>query len=214
MANQEQLDILAKGVEAWNEWRRSNSQSSIDLSYARLSAVRLCGVNFWNLNLRNADLERAQLSGSFLLGVATLERRSKRQDIGVADLVRWELPLVIKVAGEADGSSWTMASAICSVQRMPERSIRSLIRFLHAPSTGPLAIGQPLREFVIAHAGAVSVKVIGDSPQRFARGPGQAAFGDILTNPPTTWPTSPSRIRKVRSRTQSSASRLPSASKT
>jgi hypothetical protein len=29
-----------------------------------------------------------------------------------------------------------MASAICSVQRMPERSIRSLIRFLHAPSTG------------------------------------------------------------------------------
>jgi hypothetical protein len=38
--------------------------------------------------------------------------------------------------------SWTMASAICSVQRMPERSMRSLMRFLHAPSTGPLAIGQ------------------------------------------------------------------------
>jgi hypothetical protein len=34
-----------------------------------------------------------------------------------------------------------MASAICSVQRIPERSIRSLIKFLQAPPTGPLAIG-------------------------------------------------------------------------
>ena len=37
--------------------------------------------------------------------------------------------------------------------------------------------------FVIAHAGAVSVEVIGDSPQRFAPGPGKAPFGDALTNP-------------------------------
>src|SRR5579863_8365583 len=37
--------------------------------------------------------------------------------------------------------SWTIASAIASVQRIPERSIRSLMRFLQAPSTGPLAMG-------------------------------------------------------------------------
>src|SRR5258708_31056896 len=43
--------------------------------------------------------------------------------------------------------SWTIASAISSVQRMPERSIRSLMRFLHAPSTGPLAMGQPLARY-------------------------------------------------------------------
>jgi hypothetical protein len=36
-----------------------------------------------------------------------------------------------------------MASAIKGVQRMPQRSMRSLTRFLHAPSTDPLAIGQP-----------------------------------------------------------------------
>ena len=32
-----------------------------------------------------------------------------------------------------------MASAMASVQRIPEHSIRSLIRFLQAPSIGPLA---------------------------------------------------------------------------
>src|SRR5258708_3083515 len=36
-----------------------------------------------------------------------------------------------------------MASAPCRLQRIPERSILSLIRFLHAPSTQPLAIGNP-----------------------------------------------------------------------
>jgi len=34
-----------------------------------------------------------------------------------------------------------------SVQRIPERSRRSLMRFLQAPSTGPLAIGHPLARY-------------------------------------------------------------------
>ena len=34
-----------------------------------------------------------------------------------------------------------MASAIPSVQRIPDRFMRSLMRFLQAPSTGPLAMG-------------------------------------------------------------------------
>src|SRR6516225_10416676 len=79
--------------------------------------------------------------------------------------------------------SWTMASAICSVQRMPERSIRSLIRFLQAPSTGPLAIGQPLAKYSsIPHSGAVAIEVVGDRVQGFAFGTGQAALGNALTD--------------------------------
>src|SRR5262245_35171774 len=71
--------------------------------------------------------------------------------------------------------SWTRASAICSVQRMPDHSMRSLIRFLQAPSTGPLVIGQP-------HAGAVAIDVVGDRVQGFAFGTRQAALGDALTD--------------------------------
>jgi len=97
--------------------------------------------------------------------VATLERRSIRWDKDVVDLFDMELPIGIKVSGEIDGSElgrWPLA--IGSVQRMPDRSIRSLIRFLHAPSTGPLGDRPSAGEvLVIAHAGAVAVKVTGDS---------------------------------------------------
>ena len=95
-----------------------------------------------------------------------------------------ELPVGIKVAGEADGSEL-------------DDGFSHLLGPAHAGTLHPVfdqvfartfdratgdrpAVGEI---FVIAHAGAVSVKVIGDSPQRFARGPGQAAFGDTLTNP-------------------------------
>ena len=79
-------------------------------------------------------------------GVATLERRSKRQDIGVADLVRCGIASRHRSLLR---DRWREVErlAISSVHRMPERSMRSLIRFLQAPSTGPLAIGQPLARY-------------------------------------------------------------------
>ena len=36
MANQEHLDILAKGVEVWNQWRESNPSAAPDLRGAHL----------------------------------------------------------------------------------------------------------------------------------------------------------------------------------
>ena len=39
------------------------------------------------------------------------------------------------------GLSFTMASAVASVQRFPDRS--TWMRFFEAPPTGPLAIGDP-----------------------------------------------------------------------
>ena len=94
-----------------------------------------------------------------------------------------ELPVVIKVAGEADGSEL-------------DDGFSHLLGPTHAGTLHPVfdqvfarafdratgdrpAVGEI---FVIAHAGAISVKVIGDSPQRFARGPGQATFGGTLTD--------------------------------
>src|ERR1700722_17734851 len=95
-----------------------------------------------------------------------------------------ELQLVIKVAGEADGSQL-------------DEGFSHLLGPAHAGTLHPVfdqvfarafdrstgdrpAVGEV---FVIAHAGAVSVKVVGDSAQCCAPGPAQTAFGDTLTNP-------------------------------
>jgi hypothetical protein len=45
MANQEHLDILAKGVGEWNAWREQQPDSRPDLSGANLSGAELRGAN-------------------------------------------------------------------------------------------------------------------------------------------------------------------------
>lgn len=46
MANQEQLDILGKGVEVWNKWRREHQEIPVDLSGVDLSSLDLPMGNF------------------------------------------------------------------------------------------------------------------------------------------------------------------------
>ncbi len=69
MANEDQLEILRRGVVVWNlwiaeNWVRKNSQVEIDLRDANLDNGILLNVNFShadlsNVNLKNADLEDA-----------------------------------------------------------------------------------------------------------------------------------------------------------
>jgi hypothetical protein len=61
MANAEQLEILKKGVEAWNEWRKENPNTEIDLIEADLR-----GADLRKANLKGADLEGADLEGAIL----------------------------------------------------------------------------------------------------------------------------------------------------
>ena len=49
MANQEHLDILKQGVEAWNQWRKEHHDIQLDLSEVDLSGD----------DLREADLRGA-----------------------------------------------------------------------------------------------------------------------------------------------------------
>jgi len=67
--------------------------------------------------------------------------------------------------------SWMMASAISSVQRIPERSIRSLMRFLEAlpPRPNRPAVGKIV---VVLHPGPAAVEVIGNRFQNLAFGTG------------------------------------------
>jgi hypothetical protein len=68
MANQEHLDILAKGVEAWNAWCRAKGRVVPDLSRAYLSGAHLSGADLFNVDLSSADLVRANLDGAYLDG--------------------------------------------------------------------------------------------------------------------------------------------------
>jgi len=61
MANEKQLAILARGVEAWNEWRLENLEASIDFKRANLRHKQL-----ENANRAKADLTEAQLSFALL----------------------------------------------------------------------------------------------------------------------------------------------------
>jgi hypothetical protein len=68
MANQDHLDILAKGVEAWNRWREENKTIFPLLSGAMVGGAGLKGANLNGANLRHAHLDGADLSGAHLDG--------------------------------------------------------------------------------------------------------------------------------------------------
>ncbi|MBN3519314.1 pentapeptide repeat-containing protein [Algoriphagus lutimaris] len=69
MANQEQLEILKKGIGEWNEWRKNNPEIYLDLSYANLkdylfvdssNQSGMYGINLKGVNLQGVDLSNAQ----------------------------------------------------------------------------------------------------------------------------------------------------------
>jgi len=66
MANEEQLAILSRGVEAWNEWRRENPAVSIDLKKANLRNKQLEKANLVNADLTEAELSFAHLTNTNL----------------------------------------------------------------------------------------------------------------------------------------------------
>src|SRR5258708_16700294 len=71
VANQDHLDQLRAGVDAWNHWRRDHPQITPDLSGAELTSANLQGANLTSANLRDASLLRANLTEASLDG-ATL----------------------------------------------------------------------------------------------------------------------------------------------
>lgn len=61
MANQQHVDKLREGVNAWNQWRQDHPHITPDLSGAELTAANLQGANLTAANLRDASLLRANL---------------------------------------------------------------------------------------------------------------------------------------------------------
>lgn len=96
MANQEQLEILKQGVDAWNKWRAENPFIEIDLREASLFESNLCDANLTGANLSDACLGKANLSGSDLgganlVGSNLAGANLSRADLGSANLTRAHL---------------------------------------------------------------------------------------------------------------------------
>jgi hypothetical protein len=68
MADQTHLDILLKGVPAWNTWREGNPSIEPDLSEANLVRADLSEANLSWANLTGAILSEANLTGADLSG--------------------------------------------------------------------------------------------------------------------------------------------------
>ena len=96
MANEEQVKILKRGEEEWNQWFRSNLGVKIDLSGANLTRLYAPGAQLPRANLAGANLSKATLRGAYLLhavlddinlSAATLEEA----DLKKASLMRANL---------------------------------------------------------------------------------------------------------------------------
>jgi uncharacterized protein YjbI with pentapeptide repeats len=86
MANQEHLNILAKGVEAWNEWRSRNSTIVPDMVQADLVAHDLCGAQLFKADLRGTNLLTANLEGARLVAADLAGAILKGVNLRRADL--------------------------------------------------------------------------------------------------------------------------------
>jgi hypothetical protein len=82
MANQEHLDILAKGVEAWNAWRDGHPDFRPDLTGPDLKGANLSGADLIGANLSGANLTDANLTGAHLTGANLTQRRVPRTHHG------------------------------------------------------------------------------------------------------------------------------------
>ncbi len=68
MANNEQMDLVKQGTQAWNAWRAVQTEAAVDLSGGALRGLDLEGADLSGADLKAADLRGANLSGADLTG--------------------------------------------------------------------------------------------------------------------------------------------------
>jgi uncharacterized protein YjbI with pentapeptide repeats len=91
MANEEQLSILKQGVEAWNKWRKQNSEIAINLVRASLNTVDLRQANLRAADLTYANLVGANLHKAILNGATLVSANLSGADLSNSQLVGVDL---------------------------------------------------------------------------------------------------------------------------
>jgi uncharacterized protein YjbI with pentapeptide repeats len=105
MANKKHLEILGRGVNAWNKWREYQSQIQPflhtgnyggeadfiyppDLSQANLANAKLKGIDFKNVNLIYSDLSRADLAEADLYKAGISNTNFRGSNLYKASLIQ------------------------------------------------------------------------------------------------------------------------------
>jgi uncharacterized protein YjbI with pentapeptide repeats len=86
MANQEHLDRLKKGTDAWNAWRKQFLDIKPDLNGADLRGTDLRGANLIEANLTKANLAKAILTKANLAKAILIEAEISEAILRGADL--------------------------------------------------------------------------------------------------------------------------------
>jgi uncharacterized protein YjbI with pentapeptide repeats len=60
MANPDHLNTLEQGVDAWNAWRKQQSDTIPDLNGAELSGANLAGANLKGTDLKRGESRRGE----------------------------------------------------------------------------------------------------------------------------------------------------------
>ena len=68
MTNDEQIELLKQGTQAWNAWRAEQPEATVDLSGGALRGLDLERANLSAADLKDADLRGANLGGANLTG--------------------------------------------------------------------------------------------------------------------------------------------------
>lgn len=88
MANQEHLDILKQGVEAWNQWRKDHPAINPDLREADLREAIIGWTTFANIDLSTVKgLETVKHLGPSTIGIDTVYLSSGNIPEGVRRFV-------------------------------------------------------------------------------------------------------------------------------
>ena len=94
MANNQQMDLLKQGAQAWNAWRAEQTEATIDLSGGALRGLDLEGADLSSAHLEGADLRGANLSGANLTGAHLEGANLFKAMINGADLKEADLRAV------------------------------------------------------------------------------------------------------------------------
>ena len=104
MADETHVRILEKGIEVWNDWRRTNPQIC-----PNLSKLNCRGENFEEANLANADLTWIILQNALLSDADLSGADLSHADLAGADLSKASLRQAILVGAQLLRADFTQA---------------------------------------------------------------------------------------------------------